>query len=166
MLYGVDGNCCVGQSVTALPVTSSGASITGRFTATYLGSRMHYDTLTGLLFSDSGVIVNPAGLMQTSQLPGAPHSLLVTDDVLKRIFLLTPDSSGGSGDGATSYTLNVYDLTTEALVNSVTFPGVLGVATQMARWGSDGLAFVTTISPINYSSGVLYMVQGSAISGP
>jgi hypothetical protein len=158
--------CCVSQRFYALSVTSSGVTIIGTFNGTYLGNRLHYDTITGLLFSDSGVIVNPAGLVQTGQLTSEPNSLLVTDDVLKRIFLLTTNGNPASGDGATSYTLNVYDLTTQALVNSITFPGVLGIPTQMARWGSDGLAFVTTISPINYSSGVLYNVQGSAISGP
>jgi len=154
------------QSFHSLSVTSTGVTVSGAFGRTYLGYRLHYDTLTGLLFSDSGVMVNSVGLVQTGTLDNGGGALLVTDDALKRIFLLAKDTSGGSGQGAASYTLHIYDLTTQALLNSITFPGVLGYPTQMARWGSNGLVFVTRTNSTPGSSGVLYNVQGSAISGP
>jgi hypothetical protein len=60
----------------------------------------------------------------------------VTDSTLKRAFVLTSSTSNISnnpGQGATSYTLNIYDLNTLGLLNSIVTPDVLGYPTRMAR---------------------------------
>ena len=155
------------QSLDALSVSPSGVTVTGTSGRTHLGNRVHFDSATNLLFSDSGVITNPIGLVQAGTLAGGAGDLLVTDDALKRVFVLTnTNGNSGSVQGAVSYTLNIYDLNTHALLNSIILPGVLGYPTQMARWGTNGLVFVT--SPASFtagSAGVLYIIQGGIISG-
>lgn len=172
--WGADATTLYGQSEIFEPqtldgfsVSPSGVTLTGQLNTGGLGLHLHYDSGTGLLYSDSGVITNPAGPAQVAKLAAGSGDLLVPDDTLKRIFILTNTSgNSGSGQGAISYTLNVYDLNTYALLNSITIPDVLGAPMQMARWGSNGIVFVTTGT--NYttvSPGTLYILQGSAISG-
>jgi len=156
------------QSLTVLSVSPSGVTVKSGFGRTYLGNRPHYDSATGLVFSDSGVIIDPVALTQAGKLANGGGDLVVTDDVLKRVFVLSnTNGNSGSGQGAVSYTLNIFDLNTQSLLNSITIPGVLGYPTQMSRWGTNGLVFVTTQSNSSSgASGVLFVLQGSAISGP
>jgi hypothetical protein len=175
LAWGADANTLYGQSdiegqsqgLAGFSVSSTGVAVGGTLNSGSLGLRVHYDTGTKLLYSDSGVITNPVGPAQVGTFPSGVA--VVTDSTLKRAFVLTSSTSNisnNSGQGATSYTLNIYDLNTLGLLNSIVIPDVLGYPTRMARWGSNGLAFVTNSQLYTAgSAGVLYILQGSGISG-
>jgi hypothetical protein len=155
------------QTLRGLAVSSSGVTVNGTLNTGALGSRIHFDSGTGLLFSDSGVITNPVGPAQVAKLGNGAGILLVTDDGLKRIFVLRyTNGLNGSGQDAISYTLDIFDLNTQTLLNSIVIPDVLGYPRQMARWGTNGLVFGTSGSfSATGPAGALYVLQGSAISG-
>ena len=156
--------CCTPQALYGLAVSPSGVSSAGTLNSGGLGSRVHFDTGTNLLYSDSGVITNPVGPAQVGKFSAG--GLVVTDSTLKRAFVLTASSASNSGQGATTCTLDIFDLNTLALLNTIVIPDVLGNPMQMARWGSNGIAFVTIGQPTTSSSaGALYILQGSSISG-
>lgn len=175
LAWGADANTLYGQSdiegepqgLAGFSVSSTGVTVGGTLNSGNLGLRVHYDTGTKLLYSDSGVITNPVGPAQVGAFPSGVA--VVTDSTLKRAFVLTSSTSNISnnpGQGATSYTLNIYDLNTLGLLNSIVIPDVLGYPTRMTRWGSNGLAFVTNSQVYTAgSAGVLYILQGSGISG-
>jgi hypothetical protein len=166
-LYGQADYCCQPQRLTGLAVSATGVTLGGTLNSGTLGLRVHFDAGTKLLYSDSGVITNPVGPAQVGTFPSG--AAVVTDSTLKRAFVLTSSTSNpsnNSGQGATSYTLNIYDLNTLGLLNSIVIPDVLGYPTRMTRWGSNGLAFVTNSQLYTTgSAGVLYILQGSGISG-
>jgi hypothetical protein len=155
------------QTLRGLAVSSSGVTVNGTLNTGALGSRIHFDSGTGLLFSNSGVITNPVGPAQVAKLGNGAGILLVTDDGLKRIFVLRyTNGLNGSGQDAISYTLDIFDLNTQTLLNSIVIPDVLGYPRQMARWGTNGLVFGTSGSfSATGPAGALYVLQGSAISG-
>jgi hypothetical protein len=175
LAWGADANTLYGQSdidgqpqgLAGFSVSSTGVSVGSTLNGGNLGLRVHYDTGTKLLYSDSGVITNPVGPAQVGTFPSGVA--VVTDSTLKRAFVLTSSASNGlnnSGQGATSYTLNIYDLNTLGLLNSIVIPDVLGYPTRMTRWGSNALAFVTNSQLYTTgSAGVLYILQGSGITG-
>ena len=150
------------QTLHGLAVSASGVSLVGTLNSGGLGARVHYDDGTSLLYSDSGVITNPVGPAQVGKFSAG--GLVVTDSTLGRAFVLTASGQNNSGDGATSYTLDIFDLNTQALLNSIVIPDVLGTPMRMTRWGANGIAFVTIGQPTTTSSpGVLYVLQGSSI---
>ena len=55
-------------------------------------------------------------------------------------FLGQTQSQVGNAD----YTLQIYDLSAYALINSIVIPNVIGYPVQLVRWGAQGIAFVTT----------------------
>lgn len=152
------------QTLYGLSVSPSGVATNGVLNYGSLGYRVHFDAGTKLLYSDSGIITNPVGPAQVGQFSAG--GLVVTDSTLNRAFVLSSSGSNNSGQGATSYTLDIFNLNTQALLNSIVIPDVLGYPTQMARWGANGLVFVTkSQSGTTPSLGVLYILQGSSISG-
>jgi len=152
------------QTLNGLTVAPSGVSLAGTLNSGALGTRIHFDTGTNLLYSDSGVITNPAGPAQVGEFSAG--GIVVTDSTLKRAFVLTNCGTGIYGQAGTSCTIDIFDLNTQALLNSIVIPDVLGYPTRMDRWGSNGLVFVTIGQPGTVDSpGVLYILQGSSISG-
>lgn len=153
------------QNLYSLAVSPAGVTFTSTLNSGIsLGNRVHFDTGTNLLYSDSGVITNPVGPAQVGKFSAG--GLVVTDSTLKRAFVLTSTGTSNPGQGGSSYTLDIFDLNTQALLNSIVIPDVLGYPTRMARWGTNGLVFVTmSQSYTTGSAGVLYILQGSGISG-
>jgi hypothetical protein len=161
-LFGQADPCCTNQGLFGVPVSSFGVSAVNALNSGYLGSRVYYDSGTKLLYSDSGVITNPVGPAQVGTF--SVGGIVVTDSTLNRAFVLTPSGTSNYGLYSTSYTLDIFNLNTQVLVNSIVIPDVLGYPTRMARWGSNGLVFVTTGVPYSSgSAGVLYLLQGSSI---
>jgi hypothetical protein len=152
------------QSLHGLTVSPSGVTLSSTLNSGGLGAGVHFDTGTNLLYSDSGVITNPVGPIQVGTF--STGGLVVTDSTLHLAYVLTLGSSTNAGQGASTYTLDIYNLNTLALVKSITLPDVLGYPTRMVRWGSNGLAFVTT-GQFSDSGipGALYLLQGANITG-
>jgi hypothetical protein len=166
-LYGQVQNGISPQEIYGVIVSPFGVSPANGLNRGGFGLQVHFDPGTKLLYSDSGVITNPVGPAQVGQFDSGEGTLLATDSALKRAFVLTPLTTvPNSGQGANSYTLNIYDLNTQALLNTITIPDVLGAPWRMVRWGTNGLAFVTSNWPSEGTTvGALYILQGSDISG-
>ena len=161
-LFGQTDPCCTNQGLFGVPVSSFGVSALNALNSGGLGSRVHYGSGTKLLYSDSGVITNPVGPAQVGTFSAG--GIVVTDSTLNRAFVLTPSGTSNYGLNTTSYTLDIFDLNTQVLLNSIVIPDVLGYPTRMTRWGSNGLVFVTTGVPYTSgTAGVLYLLQGSSI---
>ena len=151
------------QTMNNLAVSPSGVILGGQLDRGYFGAKIHFDSGTKLLYSDSGVITNPVGLIQVGKF--STGGLVVTDSTLKRAYVLTFVGSSFSSPYANSYTLDIFDLNTQALLNSIAIPDVLGLATGMVRWGSNGIAFITiAASDTAGSAGVLYLLQGAGVT--
>jgi hypothetical protein len=177
LAWGADANTLYGQSqygvepqeIYSATISSSGVSLTNGLNRGGFGLQVHFDPGTKLLYSDSGVITNPVGPVQVGQFDSGEGVLVATDSALKRAFVLTSSNTIGvnnSGQGANSYTLNIYDLNTQALLKTIAIPDVLGAPWRMVRWGTNGLAFVTSNWPGEGTTvGALYILQGSDISG-
>lgn len=170
LAWGADASTLFGQSsgeLEGFAVASTGVSLQSILNSGSLGLRVHYDSGTNLLYSDSGVITNPVGPAQVGKFTTA-GVLTVTDSTLKRAFVLTAstNTSAPAGQGAASYTLDIFDLNTLVLLNSIVIPDVLGYPETMARWGSNGLVIGTIGQSYTTGSvGALYVLQGSGISG-
>ncbi|MBB5344386.1 beta strand repeat-containing protein [Tunturibacter empetritectus] len=168
-LYGQVQNGISPQEIYGVTVSPSGVSPANGLNSGGFGLQVHYDPGTKLLYSDSGVITNPVGPVQVGKFDSGQGVLVATDSALNRAFVLTSSSTVGinnSGQGANSYTLNIYDLNTQALLKTIAIPDVLGAPWRMVRWGTNGLAFVTTNWPSEGTTvGTLYILQGSDISG-
>jgi hypothetical protein len=172
LAWGADGTTLFGQSdsgvdpqtLSALAVSPSGVTFARGLNSGGLGTAVHYDAGTKLLYSDSGVITNPVGPTQVGVFSAG--GIVVTDSNLNRAFVLTNTQANNNNGTSTSYTLDIFNLNTRALLNSIVIPDVLGFPTRMARWGSNGLVLVTIGEPTtNGPPGTLYILQGSSISG-
>ena len=142
------------QGFSSISVDATGiTSRAGVSALTDLGLRPHFDPVTNLIYSDNGRITNPttleaAGVMESS-------GLMVPDAALNRAFFLRTI-------GSSSFALDIFDLRRQSLLKSIPITGVTGNATQLVRWGTQGIAFLTDDDTGN---GALYLVQGSDISG-
>jgi hypothetical protein len=63
--------------------------------------------------------------------------------------------------------LQIYDLKTHTLLDSIVIPNVIGYPNQMVRWGSHGIAFITENgdSQGNNAPGLTYILNAPEISG-
>ena len=145
------------QVISVLSIDSTGiASASSASGLTNIGLRPHYDSGTDLVYSDGGRITNPADDTAAGVLES--HGPMVPDSTLNRAFVLRLDSTSGQ------YVLDIFDLRRQTHLNSITIPGVLGYPTQLVRWGTEGIAFLTD-SGGGTGLGMLYLLQGSDISG-
>jgi hypothetical protein len=164
-LYGQVQNGISPQEIYGVTVSPSGVSPANGLNSGGFGLQVHYDPGTKLLYSDSGVIRNPVGPAQVGKFDSGQGVLVATDSAVKRAFVLTSSSTVGinnSGQGANSYTLNIYDLNSQALLKTIAIPDVLGAPMRMVRWGTNGLIFVTSNWPSEGTTiGALYILQGS-----
>ncbi|MGI4828544.1 MAG: beta strand repeat-containing protein, partial [Janthinobacterium lividum] len=139
-----------GQSLSIFAVSSAGLSRTVALSGyTNLALRPHYDAGTNLVYSDGGHIADPLTGAEAGTLSSS--GFLATDSALNRAFVLHTTGSG--------YALDTFDLRHQTLLKSVALPGISGYPTQLLRWGTQGLAILTD------SPGMLYLLQGSDISG-
>jgi hypothetical protein len=110
-------------------------------------NRIHFDGGSKLIYSNDGKIVDPAtGLLVGSFAAGAP---MVPDSTLNTAFFVT----GGAGSTATIQSLN---LTTHALIGSITVSNVTGNPQKLIRWGQNGLAF-------NTDGGQIFLIGGNFV---
>jgi len=130
----------------SVPVTSSGfGAVTNYGSLPSAGDKIHYDAPTGLLYTDSGVAINPAmgTVAGTFSVSGPAYTLSpmlgIPDGNLGYMFFLEPPALY-----STTYVLSWYDIKTFAQVGSVQIKGVNGTANHLIRWGSNGIAFSTT----------------------
>jgi hypothetical protein len=151
------------QPIYSLAVSNTGVAFQqSSDTDIYLGWRPHFDAGTGLIYSDGGAVTQPAPLTQVGNFQAS--GLMVPDSSLGLAYFLgqTADQAG------IDYTLQVFDLKTYALLNSIVISNVVGVPFQMIRWGASGIAFTTFSKdlPGQNAPGLTYILSGPQISSP
>ncbi|MGA7521723.1 MAG: IPT/TIG domain-containing protein [Acidobacteriaceae bacterium] len=147
-----------------LNVTPSGVSYEGQ-TPSFndLGGAIHSDFGNGLVYSDAGMVADPAtGTIEGSY--GA-SGLVAPDSSLNRVFILGQTAAQVNSN---SYTIQSFDEKAFTLVSSITLNSLAGTPIQMVRWGNSGLAILTSggiPDDAMPSSGTLYILQdGSFVS--
>jgi hypothetical protein len=140
-----------------LAVTPAGVTLSHDFpfVLTSSAKRIHFEPSKNLVYADDGQIIDPAtgtagaGRFITPSFPNV--TLMVTDAAANRAYFVT-QSFFGPGPA----TLQSFNLTTLALVDSMTVNNVNGNIGRLVRWGQNGLAF-------NTSSGQIFLVAGTFV---
>jgi hypothetical protein len=137
-----------GDDFYTIAVTPGGASLTADYPDLVKNARIHFDSVTKLVYADNGQVVNPATGTNAASFVNAASSM-VPDSTLNLAFFV--NTSG------TTAIIQSFNLTTRALVDSLTVPNVFANFPQhVIRWGQNGLAFTT-------DTGQLYLVGGNFI---
>jgi len=149
--WGADANTLFGtgelsSDLFVFAVTPSGVAVNHDYAAAIGDSRLHFDTGTKLVYTDTGHVVDPAtglpvGTFNTS-------GLMVPDSTLNTAFFVISSSP--------NVTIESFNLTTFVLVNSVTIPNVTGNPLRLIRWGQNGLAF-------NTDGAQVYLIGGNFV---
>ena len=166
-LYAQSGYSTSSQALLSLSVSANGVTLNQIFSSNnYLGYRPHFDVGTGYIYSDGGAVTNPANGTQVGNFMAS--GLMVPDSTLGRAYFLgqTPNQNN-YGQSFTSYTLQIFDLTHFTLLNSIIIPNVIGLPSQMVRWGASGIAFTTEggNSQTANAPGMTYIISGPIITG-
>ncbi|MGO9404293.1 MAG: hypothetical protein ACLPVW_12585 [Terriglobales bacterium] len=115
--------------------------------------RMHYDSGTGLVYTDDGYVINPANGKQVGAFQASGY--MVPDSTLNAAFFFGQTQSQF---GTTDFTIESFDLTTFAPIAEIVVPNVQGNPLRFIRWGTSGLAF-------NDDAGFIYLINSSFVGG-
>ncbi len=153
---------------------------------TFDSSGVHYTRVTGtnfgpydqtgaqvvsdgtLLYTNAGQVWNPATASLSGTFPVSTYNAtsypnlfsLIVDRTNARIYLM---GNQNYGSGSSALTISAYDKTTLQNTGSLAFPGLQDpVPTNLARWGSDGLAFVGWDQQ-NFSINDVYLVRSRLV---
>ena len=121
------------------------------------GLSIHFDAGTGYIYSDDGQVINPANGTQVGSYNAS--GLLVPDSSLNRVFIL---GQLAAQSGTDNYTIQSFDETSFAVVNSITLSTLVGSPVAFVRWGANGLALVTYNKNAGASggpAGMLYIIS-------
>jgi uncharacterized protein (TIGR03437 family) len=111
---------------------------------------------SGLLYASTGRVVDPearrlVGNYTLGSVGPMPPAML-PDATAGRVYFLT----GFNTEQENTVFLHVFDLRTFLRLGLIRIPGVIGQATNLTRWGANGLAFRT-------SGGQVFLLQTSLI---
>ncbi len=113
--------------------------------------RMHYDSGTGLVYTDDGYVINPANGQSVDAFQASGY--MVPDSTLNTAFFFGQTQSQF---GTTDFTIESFDLTTFAPIAEIVVPNVQGNPLRFIRWGASGLAF-------NDDAGFIYLINSSFV---
>lgn len=135
-----------------------------------LGS-IHYSALTGYLYAQGGSVIDTSKGTVVAGLPmGAvqggvvypPHPLLTLDDNLGIAWTLVKTFQSPNQQ----FTIEAFDLRTDVLLGSIAIPNVVGTPIKLIRWGSNGLAFLTSGANGPQQGDGVYIVSGEFVTKP
>jgi hypothetical protein len=136
------------QPLYTIAVNSSGATFLNAYpNFNAQDDEIHSDFGTGLIYSDDGNVADPVSGAIVGDLKAS--GLVATDATLHRVFILGQTSAQSGSD---NYTVESFDDKGFTAVSSLALSGIYGAPFSMVRWGSSGLALLTT-------DGLLYIVQ-------
>lgn len=130
---------------------------------------LHYSALTGYLYSDDGPVIDPSAGSVVNHLPlaavgeglyGPP--VMALDDNLGIAWVIG-QPVGNSGQ---QYVIEAFDLQTNALLHSIAIPNVVGTPIKLIRWGSNGLAFLTSGANGPQQGDGVYLISGNFVTNP
>ena len=158
-------------SLTTANVTSSGVSSINNypydFPAAYPATqKIHFDQLTGYLYSDGGQVVNPAtgDVIGSFNLSGFLSEYVPTLCVVDSSIVFFLGQTEKQYSHNAGYTIQAFDKTTYRLLGSLNIPQSTGSPVDFVRWGNAGLAFnVVPSSTVNLPSAI-YLVDGSFVN--
>jgi hypothetical protein len=165
-IYAQGDLCCTFQPISRLSVSPNGLVFDqSSQTDVYLGYRPHFDAGTGLIYSDGGAVTQPSNLAQVGNFHAS--GLMVPDSALGVAYFLGQSSSqtsANSTQGGVAFTLQIFDIKTYALLDSIVIPNVVGYPNQLIRWGTSGMAFTTGDYEGDRAQGMLYILSGPKIA--
>jgi len=133
---------------------------------------IHYSALTGYLYADDGPIIDPSAGSVVNHLPYAAVEggfgfsfappVLTLDDNLGIAWVIGQTV----GSPSQEYVLEAFDLRTDALLGSIAIPNVVGTPVKLIRWGSNGLAFLTSGTNGPQEGNGVYLISGDFVTTP
>jgi sugar lactone lactonase YvrE len=142
-LYG----CGFYSSLKTLTIDASGVTVASTMPFS-VSSRIKFNN--GLVFSSGGQVVNPDTATLLGTFSGVFSNAFVADSGVGRAYYVAGDQFSGA------LTIKAFDINTFLPVGSLTVPGATGNATNLIRWGANGLALRT-------STNQLFLIQTSLI---
>jgi hypothetical protein len=145
-----------GSDLLVMPVDANGVTALHDFFPFTQSTRVHFNAATGFAYGNDGHVADPAtGTVVGSFAVGPPSAtnLMIPDSSLGKAFFLSQTQNAGQ----TTVTLQSFNLTSFALLNSITIPNLNGTVQTLVRWGSNGLAFST-------SKGQIVLLGGSFVN--
>lgn len=158
---GVSGTLYGGNNETSyfdfyvFSVDSTGISIADDYKNTIgnFGTNLHLDSGTGIIYSDDGQAIDPATARPVGLFDDC--CTMVPDSSLSRAYFV--ELVGEPQQGVYDVYITSFDLTHFTPVNTIVALNISGTPKRLIRWGTDGLAFVTT-------NGVVYLLSGSFVT--
>ena len=145
-----------GTDLVVMAVDAIGVTPLHDFFPFTQSTRVHFNAATGFDYGKDGHVVDPAtGTVVGSFAVGPPSAtnLMIPDSSVGKAFFLSQTQNLG----LTTVTLQSFNLTSFALLNSITIPNLNGTVQTLVRWGSNGLAFST-------SKGQIVLLGGSFVN--
>jgi hypothetical protein len=145
-----------GSDLLVMAVDANGVTGLHDFFPFTQSTRVHFNAATGFAYGNDGHVADPAtGTVVGSFAVGSPSAtnLMIPDSSVGKAFFLSQTQNAGQ----TTVTLRSFNLTSFALLNSITIPNLNGTVQTLVRWGSNGLAFST-------SKGQIVLLGGSFVN--
>jgi hypothetical protein len=145
-----------GSDLLVMAVDANGVTGLHDFFSFTQSTRVHFNAATGFAYGNDGHVADPAtGTVVGSYAVGSPSAtnLMIPDSSVGKAFFLSQTQNAGQ----TTVTLQSFNLTSFALLNSITIPNLNGTVQTFVRWGSNGLAFST-------SKGQIVLLGGSFVN--
>lgn len=145
-----------GSDLLVMAVDANGVTGLHDFFSFTQSTRVHFSAATGFAYGNDGHVADPAtGTVVGSfaVVPPSATNLMIPDSSLGKAFFLSQTQNAG----LTTVTLQSFNLTSFALLNSITIPNLNGTVQTLVRWGSNGLAFST-------SKGQIVLLGGSFVN--
>jgi len=133
-----------------LSVDSAGVTLEDDYAGAFseFGAKIHFDSGTGLIYSDDGHAVNPSTGNPVGEYSASGVNVMVPDSTLNRVFFVS-ESSGTA-------TIEAFNEQEFSPIGSITIPNVSSSPLRIVRWGNNGIAF-------NTSGGPVYLIGGNFV---
>ena len=160
--FGASPSVLYGSSGTDLVkflIDSSGITLSEVTPHLFLPSANSLTFLNGLLYSDSGQVIDPENRTWVGRFQINGHQVMAVDAVNHRVFYISPTGLASGG-----VIIQAFDLDTFVPLGSITVPGITDKPVNMVRWGVNGLAFNTVPQSGSFELSRVYLVQSELVS--
>jgi hypothetical protein len=156
--------------MVVLSVNSSGVQLVESSQPVLMGN-IQYSALNGYVYGNGGQIFDPSTDTTGTRLPvnvvgggvfSGESAPLTLDDTLGMAWLVTDPVDSPSQQ----MTIEAFDLRTNALLGSIAIPNVTGTPIKLIRWGSNGLAFLTSGAQGPQPGDGVYIIRGAFVTTP
>ncbi len=150
-LYSADGETTAFR-LSVLSADANGLTLDNSYDKVFASffRRIHFSAATGRVYGDEGSVVDPTNGAVVGSLGAA--GLVTIDATLNKAWAIPQMPFSGNAD----LQIRAMNLTTFALIGTLTIPNVQGRPIRLVRWGSNGLAF-------NTEAGQIYIVSGTFV---